>query len=756
MINILGMDLGFLLLLISLVAFILDFIIVIMDEFIEKWKVYSELNLVIGCSAFIMSFFYFSYSVISADYNFINVSAYVSNDMDFFLRLSAIWSGQAGSFFFWTFLILLLYFVFRVIFRNYAHETTFYRSFVLLVVQVAIMIVLTIMSEPFKLNTVKITDGLGLNPLLMNGWNIVHPPVIFIGYALCSIPMVIGIVRISIIKDGQVPNFDGKEKLDYFFEFMVSLAWLGLSSGIIIGGYWAYITLGWGGFWAWDPIETASLIPWLFITLYYHGKTFFRKKEYFSNYIVSMSYIGALFVTYLTRSGIISSVHAFRPEGTLEQILILFIPENSFIMSIILRVIPDQRMLFLFIVILAMFLLPLFLGIRNKEIKQIKTIFFERKDFQASRSQRTALKISFIALLVGTYWMIFGLIFPVIYDVIGYIITFHPNGFGQGISIPLLEISIPPNLPTDESFYNSSLAIFGGVMLLAQFFCTFYPRLNVKQRFGILGGGVTAGILFAGSGFFYRLGSLTSIMGHENPILSIFSNFWTTSDKANLVIPLLLLGMIGLIAEFIIVAVKEEKNLIRKTSQILLHLSFLVIILGALMSANMTITSRVIVSDNQEKPIPETSLTIRIIELDKPTIPESELHDVEYDTVFNLSTDTRIIGYGTSRLYFDKQRRVGYDVTIFSDFLSDIHIVTVDVNDTSIGFEASTLQIKIVPYINILWIGCLFLHFAIIPLTIKRFLLLKESFLSSEKENDNDKNKKYSDNSEAEVNSNGE
>ena len=730
-----GTDLGTLILLIALVTFLLDAFLVISGKYIEKWELYSEMSLSTGMIAILISFLYFSYSILTADYNFFYVSEYVNNDMDFFMRLSVVWSSQAGSYFFWLFLIALIYFIFRLLFREYAHETIFWRMFVLSALQVTLLVFLTLLSEPFRINANPTSDGLGLNPLLLNIWNVIHPPIIFISYAFCFLPMVIAIARITILEDGKVPDFEGKEKLDKFFEFTVSLAWLALSSGIIVGGYWAYITLGWGGFWAWDPVETGSLIPWLFITLYFHGKPFFHKREFLSNYLVSMSYIGALFVTYITRSGVILSVHAFVPGGTLERFLTQIIPENSFLMSVILRFAPEERILFLFIAILITFLLPLFHGIRSKEILKIP-LSLNRKDFQASRSQRTALKISFIAFLIGTYWMIFGLFFPVIYDMIGYIITLHPEGFGQGISIPVLDITIPPNLPTGELFYNNSLIIFGGVMLLAQFFCTFYPRLSVKQRFGMLGGGVTAGILFAGSGFLYRNGSLESILGQGNPISSIFSNFWTTSDKANLVIPLLFLGSVGLIVEFINVALKEDKNLIRKTSRIMLHLSFLIILIGALMSSNMTVTRELDVIPGDQK-IPGTSLTITIISLDK-TFHESGLHSVEYDTKFMLSIGSRVIGSGISRTYYDRVNRRGHEVTIISDLLSDIYIVTIRNYENNFGiFAASRLQIKIIPYISMLWAGCLLLHFAIIPLTIGRFILLRKAFSPIKREGDN-------------------
>ncbi|UCE13930.1 MAG: hypothetical protein JSV04_01835, partial [Candidatus Heimdallarchaeota archaeon] len=212
----------------------------------------------------------------------------------------------------------------------------------------------------------------------------------------------------------------------------------------------------------------------------------------------------------------------------------------------------------------------------------------------------------------------------------------------------------------------------------------------------------------------------------------------------NLVLPLILLGITGLVTEFIKVALQEEKHLIRKTSQIMLHLSFLVILLGALLSANMTITEDLeFVQIGGVYEISGTSLSIEIIDLDEIR-PDAGLHSVEYETQFMLYSGNRLIGFGVNRLSLDRRPeafggpRQDPEVTIISDMFSDIYIVTTGawVSQITGNFAASDLQIKIIPYINILWAGCLLLHFAVIPLTVGRFILLREVFLSRKNEQD--------------------
>jgi cytochrome c biogenesis factor len=741
MINIgFGTDLGTVILLIAFLGFLLDAILVLAGKYIDKWEIYSEMSLSTGTTALFISFFYFIYSILTTDYNFFYVSEYVNNSMDFFLRLSTVWSSQPGSYFFWAFLIAISYLTFRLLFREYAHETIFWRAFVLASLQVALLTFLALVSDPFKLNASAPVDGLGLNPLLMNIWNVIHPPIIFISYALCLLPMVIAIARISILEDGKVPDFEGKEKLEKFFDFTVSLAWLGLSAGIIVGGYWAYITLGWGGFWAWDPVETGSLIPWLFITLYFHGKPFFGKRDFLSNYIVSMSYVGTLFITYLTRSGVVSSVHAFVPTGALEKFLTIFIPKDFFLMSVILRFIPEERMLFLFGAILVTFLLPLILGIKKGELMKIP-IVLNKKDFTESKYRTTALKISFISGLIGTYVIIIGLITPVVYDIIGYIITFSPEG-------------ISPSITVKQIFYNTTITIFGGIMLLAQFFCTFFPKgLSLRRRFQLLIGGVIAGLIFAISGIFHQSGDLVSLFGVGNPIIEFLQNFWTTSDKANFVLPLILLGIVGLVAEFINVTLKEEKNLLRKSSQTMLHLSFLLILFGALFAANTTHAASITVQNGTIMEIPGTSLIIEIKGM-KQNTSETGLHAAEYDTEFIISSGGRMVAYGISRLYVDQSDRVGHKVTIISNLLGDIYIVTenVAIHPTLGTFDFALLQIKIIPYVSVLWIGCILLHLAIIPLVITRFMQLKAVLIVDDSTNEESESEESF---QAQSNSNG-
>ena len=170
--------------------------------------------------------------------------------------------------------------------------------------------------------------GNGLNALLVNFWMTVHPPLMFIGYATMTIPFAAAIVYLFTKEDGW-------EELGRQW---ARFTWLFLGMGIAVGGVWAYLVLGWGGFWAWDPVETASFIPWLTLTAFMHAASLHRKnKATFSiaaPILAVVSFILVLYAAIVVRSGIFNSVHAFGDSST-GTLLLVFIGITTLV-SIIL------------------------------------------------------------------------------------------------------------------------------------------------------------------------------------------------------------------------------------------------------------------------------------------------------------------------------------------------------------------------------------------------------------------------------------
>ncbi len=242
------------------------------------------------------------YSLITADYSLAYVQRQISGDMNLFYRIAAFWGGQAGSLIFWV-LVLSLY-GFIVCLRE-KQEGVWAQATIALTS--AFFILLTIESNPFRPAMAPVSDGAGLNPFLRNLWMIFHPPAIYLGYAGSAVPF--AYIIASYMNPGKTEEFMRRARIWTLF------TWAFLGLGTFLGGRWAYVVLGWGGYWAWDPVENASLIPWFFGTALVHSLVFgITRKEGFRRWALLSSFLFffmSLVGTFLTRSGVIGSVHAF-------------------------------------------------------------------------------------------------------------------------------------------------------------------------------------------------------------------------------------------------------------------------------------------------------------------------------------------------------------------------------------------------------------------------------------------------------------
>ena len=268
---------------------------------------------------------YFLYTIISHQYQYTYVWSYSANNLSIPMLLSTSYAGQEGSLFLWLFYTAILsLFVLRYS-RKHKYESVVIP--VVLLFEVFILAILTLKSPFSKVwesfaNVPAGTqpqDGRGLNPLLQNFWIVIHPPILFLGFASAVIPFAFAVA--GLVKKDYL-NWTG-----YLHPWLV-LTVLTLGAGIIIGGYWAYATLGWGGFWGWDPVENSSLIPWLFAAGALHTVIVARRTRTYvkTTYIlVIVSFILVLYSTFLTRSGVLgdTSVHAFVDPGKSVYILLL-------------------------------------------------------------------------------------------------------------------------------------------------------------------------------------------------------------------------------------------------------------------------------------------------------------------------------------------------------------------------------------------------------------------------------------------------
>ncbi|WP_027367325.1 heme lyase CcmF/NrfE family subunit [Desulfocurvibacter africanus] len=245
------------------------------------------------------------------DYSYKYVHDYVDNHLALFYRLTAFWAGQEGSLLFWALCSALLGVAFArsASYKSLAGATRQNYWVLFLAVQAFFLLLLTSWSNPFQEFLQAPADGNGLNPLLRNLGMIFHPPLLFLGYAGFTIPACLALA--SVMAGERLP-------WTRLCRNWTILSWIFLTAGIVLGGWWAYMELGWGGYWAWDPVENASLIPWLTATAFLHTAALGGRSGALPRtnlLLIGITFLLCIFGTYLVRSGVVNSLHAFGDGG---------------------------------------------------------------------------------------------------------------------------------------------------------------------------------------------------------------------------------------------------------------------------------------------------------------------------------------------------------------------------------------------------------------------------------------------------------
>jgi cytochrome c-type biogenesis protein CcmF len=241
------------------------------------------------------------------DFSIAMVGQYSSLALPVYYKLSAVWAGSAGSLFFWSAMVLVLFAFWLA--KSKAGDIRF--NAIALSVGSAVCLgfsaLLVFIEKPFEISMLTIGDGVGLNPLLQNFWMVIHPPLLFIGYAAFLIPfMVISAIALS----GLAAEPSIYSRLRRWLMFAICF----LSLGIVTGARWSYIELGWGGYWSWDPVENASILPWFVAVAALHsliGTRVADKFRFWTVVLAPVPFILCLVATFITRSGLLQSVHSF-------------------------------------------------------------------------------------------------------------------------------------------------------------------------------------------------------------------------------------------------------------------------------------------------------------------------------------------------------------------------------------------------------------------------------------------------------------
>jgi cytochrome c-type biogenesis protein CcmF len=253
------------------------------------------------------------WSAFRDDFSVAYILHHSNRDLPLPYKFAVLWSGQEGSLLLWALLLGGYGFVLRL--RHKVDiRLTAYASVILAGVQVFFLLLVNVAAKPFSLVTGPIPpDGAGLNPLLQYTEMVIHPPMLYLGYVGMTIPFAFGLAALIMRYPG--------EKWIHITRRWTMVTWMFLTCGIFLGSHWAYVVLGWGGYWGWDPVENASFMPWLTALAFLHSVMMQEKRgmmKFWNIWLVFATFILSILGTWLTRSGMINSVHAFAqsPIGT--------------------------------------------------------------------------------------------------------------------------------------------------------------------------------------------------------------------------------------------------------------------------------------------------------------------------------------------------------------------------------------------------------------------------------------------------------
>ncbi len=278
------------------------------------------------------------YALVTRDFQIEYVAKYTSRSLSTVYTLAAFYAGQKGSLLFWGWLLSLYTAI--VIFQNRRKNRKLlpWVLAVMMAIDFFFVVLMVFVTNPFERLPYMPLDGQGLNPMLQNPGMIFHPPTLFLGYVGFTVPFAFALAALIT---GQL----GDDWIKTTRKWTI-ISWLFLTAGNLLGMEWAYVELGWGGYWAWDPVENASFMPWIVGTAYLHSVMIQEKRDMLKVWnmvLILLTFLLTIFGTFITRSGLIASVHSFG-ESSLGWMFLAFLVVTLIIsVGLLIYRLPDLR-----------------------------------------------------------------------------------------------------------------------------------------------------------------------------------------------------------------------------------------------------------------------------------------------------------------------------------------------------------------------------------------------------------------------------
>ncbi|MBE0523169.1 MAG: cytochrome c biogenesis protein CcsA [Methanosarcinales archaeon] len=495
---------------------------------------------------------------VNSNFRYIYVWQYSDLALPLLYKISAVLAGQSGTLLFWVWVIFISSWWMS---EKQGWNSALLRrtQMVTILVGLYLLLVTTIIS-PFE--TIYISnpelpisfvpdDGSGLNTLLITPWMAIHPPTLFLGYGLITIPFAAAMVFL----------FTGEKGWEPIARQWGRLTWLFLTWGIALGGIWAYLILGWGGFWAWDPVETASFIPWLALTGFLHALSQYRKNN--KNFQLAAPLFGAfsfalvIYAALVVRSGLFNSVHAFGESDTGTYLLIL---------TVISIVIPTA-------IVVKKYLNS------SKPEDEKSDMSFKEMVFDAFEKQNL-FYITLIIFALLALVSIWGITFPVIQQLMA----------GEKVTMA----------PQTVDFFNANSYPLVIILLLVAGFCMQYKKSTKVESMKILGIVAILTILMA----FYKLKNF-HLLDQTSPFFASQPPFYRLMGEISVMsifppLGYLLYAVVQTFYDDLKKYRDKRKVLINRSGVLLIHLGIVFILFGTPISVSFGSTSSATLTPGQQ------------------------------------------------------------------------------------------------------------------------------------------------------------
>ncbi|MBI2869782.1 MAG: heme lyase CcmF/NrfE family subunit [Chloroflexi bacterium] len=452
------------------------------------------------------------------DFRIEYVANYTDRSLSFFYTLSAIWAGNRGSLLFWAWVLsgCSALMVFQK--REVARDMVPYAAAVAMFTQVFFLLLLVSVSNPFARLPFTPADGAGLNPLLENPGMFIHPPTQLIGYIGFTVPFAFAVAAL-------ITGNLGDDWIRASRRWTL-ISWTILGIGNMAGSWWAYYVLGWGGYWAWDPVENAGLLPWLVSTAFLHSAMMQRRRGILKQWnmvLIILTFVLSIFGTFLTRSGVLGSVHSFA-ESALGPFFVAFMAVSL--------VIPLVLLIY-----------------RGTSLKG-------EAEIESAISRESTFLLNNLLLVSATFAVFLGTVFPLISEAVtGAKITVGPPFFNQVLTPIFLGIIFLTGICTMIGWRRASVKnlvrnfivpVAATLLLVAVLFVS-----GVQAWYALLAVGLCVFVLFSITYEWLRGARARHRTQGENYIKAFFSLLMANRPRyggyiVHVGIMVMALGMIGM------------------------------------------------------------------------------------------------------------------------------------------------------------------------------------------------------------------